>query len=189
MNCALWVLILLLAISAKKQLQQLHQRRPLGTAVKQQPQVKQQVDEKVAIGAKITAGIKQGEQLEQKIQTLQQQLNEAKKQQAKLKEEQLRIEKQKAAAEAKAKATAPRVLIKQPILPKNELEKPINTLRCARNRNYFCIVETTCCPTVAEEWGYCPKPDASHPNDCSALVVGEWGCCPVPGVSAVHWMV
>ena len=185
---AWWLLLLLICIRPQPK-QQVHTRgtkqqqqqrqQPVGTAtVKQQQQhvkvsgAKQTAGTKTSqLGAEIAAGAQEGEKLEMKIKTLKRELQEAQEKQTKLKEDQLKREKLKAEAEAKAKAEAPKVLYKQPIQTKQEIQKPTNTLRCAKNTNYFCIEETTCCLNLRGGWGCCPKPGVSALLlcDCNAL--------------------
>ena len=190
---AWWVLLLLLCIrqqpkqqvhtrgtkQQQQQQQQQQRQQPLGTStIKQQHQhvkvsgAKQTADTKTTkIGTEIAAGALQGEKLEMKIKALKQELQEAQEKQTKLKEEQLKREKLKAEAEAKSKTEAPKVLYKQPIQTKQEIQKPTNTLRCAKNTNYFCIEETTCCLNLRGGWGCCPNPGVSALLlcDCNAL--------------------
>ena len=192
---AWWVLLLLLCIRQQpkqqvhtrgtkqqqpQQQQQQQRQQPPGTATIKQQQhrhvkvsgAKQTAETKTTkIGAEIAAGALQGEKLEMKIKALKQELQEAQEKQTKLKEEQLKREKLKAEAEAKAKTEAPKVLYRQPIQTKQEIQKPTNTLRCAKNTNYFCIEETTCCLNLRGGWGCCPKPGVSALLlcDCNAL--------------------
>ena len=187
---AWWLLLLLICIrpqpkqqvhtrGTKQQQQQQQHQQPVGTATvkKQQKHVKVSGAKQTAgtktsqLGAEIAAGALEGEKLEIKIKTLKRELQEAQEKQTKLKEDQLKREKLKAEAEAKAKIEAPKVLYKQPIQTKQELQKPTNTLRCAQNTNYFCIEETTCCLNLRGGWGCCPKPGVSALLlcDCNTL--------------------
>ncbi len=111
--------------------------------------------------SKLTASFKEGEKLEQTIKTLQQQLKDAEKKQAKLLEEQKK-EALAAKQRAKAKEQLPRQLYKQPVKSRRELDSTINALKCTKKGNELCLKDTTCCITARGEWGCCLAPNVSR---------------------------
>ncbi len=111
---------------------------------------------------KVAEGFKQGEKLARKIKSLEQQLKEAQDKAAELREQQQKHAEAAAKAQAREHAQKiPRVLHKQPIISERDLERPTNALKCAKNANFFCVKETTCCQSMQGQHGCCPTPGVS----------------------------